>query len=136
MDSIADLPRLRRGLLLKPRDPERWQELIELITTLGGGQLLGDIDTLFVAPLSQLDGADALAMSGSLAEQILEQGLHAHRTGDMAGLQLVIGRLESHDPTNPWQHGLRGLLASPAHCQEPTSASLPSPPTTPSAPRL
>jgi hypothetical protein len=111
MDSIADLPRLRRALLLKPRDPERWQELIELITTLGGGQLLGDIDTLFVAPLSQLDGAEALAMPGSMAEQILEQGLHAHRTGDMAGLQLVIGRLESHDPTNPWQHGLRGLLA-------------------------
>jgi hypothetical protein len=29
----------------------------------------------------------------------------------MAGLQLVIGRLDSHDPANPWLHGLRGLLA-------------------------
>ena len=111
MEFIADLPRLRRALLLKPKDPERWQELIDLITTLGGGQLLGDIDTLFVAPLSQLDGAQAAAMPGLMAEQILEQGLHAHRAGDMAGLQLVIGRLEGHDPANPWLHGLRGLLA-------------------------
>jgi hypothetical protein len=111
MESIADLPRLRRGLLLKPKDPERWQELIDLITNLGGGQLLGDIDTLFVSPLSQPDGAQAVGMPGSMAEQILEQGLHAHRAGDMAGLQLVIGRLESHDPANPWLHGLRGLLA-------------------------
>ena len=111
MESIADLPRLRRALLLKPKDPERWQELIDLITNLGGGQLLGDIDTLFVSPLSQPDGAQAVGMPGSMAEQILEQGLHAHRAGDMAGLQLVIWRLESHDPANPWLHGLRGLLA-------------------------
>ena len=111
MDSIADLPRLRRALLLKPKDPERWQELIDLITNLGGGQLLGDIDTLFVSPLSQPDGAQSVGMPGSMAVQILEQGLHAHRAGDMAGLQLVIGRLESHDPANPWLHGLRGLLA-------------------------
>jgi hypothetical protein len=111
MESIADLPRLRRALLLKPKDPERWQELIDLITNLGGGQLLGDIDTLFVSPLPQPDGAQAVGMPGSMAEQILEQGLHAHRAGDMAGLQLVIGRLESHDPANPWLHGLRGLLA-------------------------
>jgi hypothetical protein len=110
MDSIADLPRLRRALLLKPKDPERWQELIDLITTLGGGQLLGDIDTLFVDPLSQPDTTQAMGMAGSMAEQILGQGLNAHRTGDMAGLQLVIGRLESHDPANPWLHGLRGLL--------------------------
>lgn len=111
MDSIADLPRLRRALLLKPKDPERWQELIDLITNLGGGQLLGDIDRLFVSPLSQPDGTRAVGMPGSMAEQILEQGLHAHRTGDMAGLQLVIGRLEGRDPANPWLHGLGGLLA-------------------------
>ena len=67
MDSIADLPRLRRALLLKPKDPERWQELIDLITTLGGGQLLGDIDTLFVDPLSQPDTTQAMGMAGSMA---------------------------------------------------------------------
>ena len=111
MDSIADLPRLRRALLLTPKDPDRWQELIDLITTLGGGQLLGDIDMLFVSPLSQPTNAKAMGMAGSMAGQILEQGLHAHRTGDMAGLQRVIGRLESHDPANPWLNCLRGLRA-------------------------
>jgi hypothetical protein len=109
MDSITDLPRLRRALLLKPNDPERWQELIEWITNLGGGQLLGDIDDLFVTPLSQPDHAHAVSLPGSVAEQILEQGLQAHRIGDRAGLQLVIGRLENHDQAHPWLHGLRGL---------------------------
>jgi hypothetical protein len=111
MDSLAELPRLRRALLIKPNDPERWQELIEWITNLGGGQLLGDIDELFIAPISQPDSAHPVGLDGSMAAQLLEQGLNAHRTGDTACLQLVIGRLENHDPANPWLHGLRGLLA-------------------------
>jgi hypothetical protein len=111
MDSIADLPRLRRALLIKPKDPERWQELIDLITNLGGGQLLGDIDTLFVDPISQANSAHQVGLEESMAAQLLEQGLHAHRTGDLPGLQLVIERFEGDEPANPWLHSLRGLRA-------------------------
>jgi hypothetical protein len=111
MESIADLPRLRRALLLKPKDPERWQELIDLITTLGGGQLLGDIDTLFVDPISQANSAHQAGLEGSMAAQLLEQGLHAHRTGDLPALKLVIERFEGDEPANPWLNGLRGLRA-------------------------
>jgi len=111
MDSTANLPRLRRALLLRPNDPERWQELIQLITDLGGGMLLGDINTLFVHPLSQPNGSSGGGAPGSGEKQILEEGLNAHRAGDRGGLQLAIGHLESRDQANPWMHGLRGLLA-------------------------
>jgi hypothetical protein len=111
MAGITRLTLLRHALLLRPDDPDRWQELIGLITELGGALHLADIDGLFVRPPS----GQAIAMDeggpASLIKEIIEQALAAHRSGNATDLNEGIKKLDVHNPANPWLHGLGGLHA-------------------------
>ena len=106
MDIPPDLARLRRALLLYPADAQSWQALIDFIQSTGGGWLLSDLDGLFDDPIA----APQAAPRDHQAE-VLEQGLEAHRAGDVEGLAKALGRLQGLDADGAWAHGLSGLLA-------------------------
>ena len=111
MANLAELPRLRRALLLRPTDGNRWQELVGLITALGGEPLLHDLDALFEQPLVAPAGPSDDAARGSGDTALVEQALEAHRAGDAAALEQAITQLNALNPAHPWLHALRGLAA-------------------------
>ena len=111
MAGTTPLTLLRHALLLRPDDPERWQQLIGLITELGGALHLADIDGLFVQPPSRQAMAMDEGKPASRSQQIIEQALAAHRAGNAYGLNEAIKQLVMHEPANPWLHGLGGLHA-------------------------
>jgi hypothetical protein len=106
MDIPPGLARLRLALLLHPADAQSWQALIDFIQSTGGGWLLSDLDGLFDDPIA----APQAAPRNHQAE-VLEQGLEAHRAGDVEGLAKALGRLQGLDADGAWAHGLSGLLA-------------------------
>jgi hypothetical protein len=106
MDIPPGLARLRRALLLHPADAQSWQALIDFIQSTGGGWLLSDLDGLFDDPI-----AAPQAVPRDHQAEVLEQGLEAHRAGDVEGLAKALGRLQGLDADGAWAHGLSGLLA-------------------------
>ncbi|NDC34033.1 MAG: hypothetical protein EBZ51_01265 [Synechococcaceae bacterium WB9_2_112] len=114
MATLADLPRLRRALLLRPGDVNRWQELVGLITALGGELLLRDLDGLFEQPLIAPAALTSEPPRESRDTLLVEQALEAHRGGDAAGLEQAINQLSALQPAHTWLHALRGLAAEMA----------------------
>ena len=86
MASQPDLIRLRWALLDHPADAGCWQTLIAYIQAIGGGLLLGDLDDLFVDPITpaqtpQVERSGQLfstlfenAFPGMTLQQVLAQG--------------------------------------------------------------
>jgi hypothetical protein len=102
----SDLAALRLALLQQPGDPRRWQVLIERIEAMGAGLLLSELDGLFEQPLPA-----SPAGRDSLPRQVLQQGLEAHRAGDIEGLRRAQKRLLELEPEGAWPCALQGLLA-------------------------
>lgn len=106
MANPQDLRSLRWALLQHPGDPLQWQNLIDLIQALGGGLLLADLDGLFEERLVTPD-----VESAANRNQALEEGLEAHRAGDIHGVQRAVKVLEVVEPDGAWTHAIQGLLA-------------------------
>ena len=106
MASQPDLIRLRWALLQHPADAGCWQTLIAYIQAIGGGLLLGELDELFVDPITPAQTPQA-QRSG----QLLQLGLEAHRSADARGLAEALAALEDLEPDGAWTYALTGLLA-------------------------
>jgi hypothetical protein len=106
MDQRSDLCCLRGKLLLHPEDCGLWQDLIDLIEALGGGFLLSELDELFEQPI-----AEVRSPIDRERDQLLEQGLESHRSGDAVGLRQALVSLQRLEHDGAWTHALQGLLA-------------------------